>query len=184
MKIYTKTGDKGTTGLIGGTRVSKADPRLEAYGTVDELNTHIGLLVAYGLKDKQTQVLHTIQNLLFTIGSNLATDTTKTNYKAQSVIKYEFIAFIEKQIDDFDEVLPPLTQFILPGGSTKAAQAHICRTVTRRAERRMTEIAEIYNIDNMAIIFINRLSDYFFSLARYLLWEDNKKEIAWSVPKL
>lgn len=184
MKIYTKTGDKGTTGLIGGTRVSKSDPRLEAYGTVDELNSHIGMLISLGLSEKDTNFLLTIQNLLFSIGASLATDTSKVDYKEQSVIQEKFITFVEKEIDRFEESLPPLKAFILPGGSIKSAQAHICRTVTRRAERKITEANDLFPIEQKIIVFINRLSDYFFALARYLLLEENRKEITWSVPDL
>ena len=114
MKLYTKTGDKGTTGLIGGTRVSKSDVRLEAYGTVDELNAQIGVLVSLGVADEHAVFLRHMQNLLFTVGSNLATDTDKTDYKVASVMKDEYIADVEKEIDRLDKALEPLRSFIIP----------------------------------------------------------------------
>ena len=181
-KLYTKTGDKGQTGLIGGTRVSKADIRLEAYGTVDELNAQIGLLVAEDLTPEHTVFLQFIQNLLFTVGSNLATDTTKTDYRVASVMKDDYITAIEQEIDRLDSQLTPLTNFILPGGSRKSALCHVCRTVSRRAERRIIEMSNIYETENKIIVFVNRLSDYFFVLSRYMLMEDQMQEILWKQP--
>lgn len=183
MKIYTKTGDKGTSGLIGGTRVAKSDPRLEAYGTVDELNTQVGLLRALLNDGENRQFLAKIQNLLFTVGSNLATDLTKTNVKTASVMKDEYITAIEQEIDRLVQKLPPLSQFILPGGSQKAAQSHVCRTVARRAERRIVQLTEIHTVDSLVIIYVNRLSDYFFTLARIMLMEDKIEEIPWERPQ-
>lgn len=183
MKIYTKTGDAGQTGLIGGTRVSKADIRLEAYGTVDELNAQIGLLAAEELKPEHLMFLQNIQNLLFTVGSNLATDTSKTEYRAASVMKAEYIEMIEKEIDKIDLQLPTLTNFVLPGGSRKSALCHVCRTISRRAERRIIELNSMYEIENKIIIFVNRLSDYFFVLSRLMLMEEQKQEISWNQPK-
>lgn len=183
MKIYTKTGDKGTTGLIGGTRVSKSDVRLEAYGTVDELNSQIGVLVSLGLPIEHVSFLQNMQNLLFTVGSSLATDTSKTDYKTASIMKDEFITAVEKEIDRLDQTLSPLKQFIIPGGSQKSAQCHICRTVARRTERRIIEMNDSYPVDNKVIIYINRLSDYFFTLSRILLKDNNIKEISWKQPE-
>lgn len=182
MKLYTKTGDKGSTRLIGGTRVSKSDLRLEAYGTVDELNANIGLLISLGVSERSSVFLQNMQNLLFTVGSNLATDTSKTDLKTASVMKDDYITAIEKEIDRLDEGLSPLKNFIIPGGSKSASQCHICRTVSRRAERRIIEMNEVYPVDNRVIIYINRLSDYFFALARTLLKENNKTEISWEQP--
>lgn len=179
MKLYTKTGDKGTTGLIGGTRVSKSDVRLEAYGTVDELNAQIGVLISLEPKEELKVFLQQIQNILFTVGSNLATDTLKTEYRKASVMRDEFITSIEREIDRLDQDLPLLEQFVLPGGTPKSAQCHVCRTVARRAERRIVEMNETYPVDNKLIIYVNRLSDYFFVLARYLMKNDNMKEISW-----
>ena len=183
MKIYTKTGDGGTTGLIGGSRVNKNDVRLEAYGTVDELNAQIGLLITHGLKDEHEVFLKSIQNLLFTVGSNLATDTSKTQHKRASLMKEEYITAVEREIDRLDTQLHPLTYFTLPGGTPPAAQSHVCRTVARRAERRIIEMNDVYPVDSKVIIYINRLSDYFFVLSRVLLMERNVKEIAWKQPE-
>ncbi|MFV0392249.1 MAG: cob(I)yrinic acid a,c-diamide adenosyltransferase [Paludibacteraceae bacterium] len=182
MKLYTKTGDKGSTGLIGGTRVSKSDLRLEAYGTVDELNANIGLLVSLGVSETNGTFLQNMQNLLFTVGSNLATDTSKTDFRTASVMKDDYITAVEKEIDRLDEGLLPLRNFIIPGGSKPASQCHICRTVARRAERRIIEMNEVYPVDNRVIVYVNRLSDYFFALARTLLKENNKTEISWEQP--
>lgn len=179
MKLYTKTGDKGQTGLIGGTRVSKADIRLDAYGSVDELNAYIGLLATQDQKPEHVEFLQKIQNLLFNIGSNLATDTSKTDLNHVSVMKEEYISAIEQEIDRIDSQLSPLNHFILPGGSSKAALCHVCRTVARRAERRIIEMNNMYNVDNNIIVFVNRLSDYFFALSRLLLIEEQKQEIFW-----
>ncbi len=182
MKIYTKTGDKGTTGLIGGTRVTKSDVRLEAYGTVDELNTQIGLLVAQGMDGEDKSFLQNIQNLLFTVGSNLATDTSKTDYKKASVMSEEYVQAVEQEIDRLNELLPPLTQFTLPGGTVKAAQCHVCRTVARRAERRIVEMGDVFPVDELIVKYVNRLSDYFFILSRKLLMDDKTEEIVWKQP--
>lgn len=183
MKIYTKTGDNGSTGLIGGTCVSKSDVRLEAYGTLDELNSHIGLLAAYCKNEEQKAFLQNIQNLLFTVGSSLATDTTKTDYKTASVMKPEYVEAIEKEIDRMNEQLEPLCQFTIPGGSLVAAQSHICRTVARRAERRIVEMAKTYPVEDLIVKYVNRLSDYFFVLARKLLMDDKTEEIVWKQPQ-
>lgn len=183
MKIYTKTGDKGSTGLIGGTRVSKSDVRLEAYGTIDELSSHIGLLVVYCTNEEQKTFLQNIQNILFTVGSSLATDTTKTDYKAASVMKPEYVEAIENEIDRMNDRLAPLRHFIIPGGSLAAAQCHVCRTVARRAERRIVEMAKTYSVEELIVKYVNRLSDYFFVLARKLLMDDKTEEIVWKQPQ-
>lgn len=180
MKLYTKTGDEGKTGLIGGTRVSKNDVRLEAYGTVDELNSFIGMLTTYTLKESDREFLRVIQNLLFTVGSHLATDTSKVALNQASILSQVSITSVEKEIDRLDALLPALSSFVLPGGSQAGAMCHICRTVTRRAERRLLAMNEYYQIDNQILIFINRLSDYFFALSRYLTIEISGKEIYWN----
>lgn len=179
MKIYTKTGDEGKTGLIGGTRVAKSDMRIEAYGTVDELNSHIGLLLSYEHTAENKEFLLQIQHLLFAVGSHLATDTSVTNINAASVISETEIGNVEVQIDNLNQNLPELRQFILPGGSAEGAQAHVCRTVARRAERRIVEMNEFYPIDIKIIKYINRLSDYFFVLSRFLTIHKGHKEIFW-----
>lgn len=179
MKIYTKTGDNGTTGLIGGTRVKKTDPRLEAYGTIDELNSFIGLLITYDIPAELKNTLYKIQNILFVIGSFLATDTEKTSLNEVSVLKISDVELLEKEIDFMNESLSELRNFILPGGNTAAATAHICRTVARRAERKIQAVAENYNQAEHISEFTNRLSDYFFVLARYLNLTAKTKEIYW-----
>lgn len=179
MKLYTKTGDNGQTGLIGGTRVSKNDIRIEAYGTVDELNTFIGLLTTYPIPDIDLLFLRDIQNTLFAIGSHLATDTTKVNLLDASIIHEDSITNIEQEIDRLDSFLPDLTSFILPGGSQASALSHVCRTITRRAERRIFDMKTLYEIDNQILIFLNRLSDYFFVFSRYLNKISNCEEICW-----
>lgn len=179
MKLYTKTGDKGQTGLIGGTRVPKNDVRLEAYGTIDELNSYIGLLTTYQILESEIQFLRFIQNKLFTIGSHLATDTSKVSLHKASVLDDESISLIEKEIDRLDESLPELSSFVLPGGSQPGALCHICRTVARRTERRLFDMNELHSVDSHILIFINRLSDYFFILSRFLILGSDCEEIYW-----
>ncbi len=179
MKIYTKNGDKGQTGLIGGTNVPKNDPRIEAYGTVDELNSFIGLLASYPLRESTAVFLEKIQHNLFVIGSYLATDTQITTHSGDSILSPEVISDMEKEIDIIQSGLPELRSFVLPGGSSEAAVCHICRTVCRRAERRIVEISELYSVDHLVIIYVNRLSDYFFVLSRELNIGGNVKEILW-----
>lgn len=180
MKIYTKTGDKGETSLIGGTRVWKNNPRIEAYGTIDELNSHLGLLTTYQLQNEDVEFLQQIQHKLFSIGSYLATDINRTDLKAASILTEEDVATLEKAIDRMDATLPELKNFVLPGGSAAAATAHICRTITRRAERRMLDLIN-NNIDiaDLILQYINRLSDYFFTLSRYIVVSEGNKEFLW-----
>jgi cob(I)alamin adenosyltransferase len=179
MKLYTKTGDKGETGLIGGTRVPKNDVRIEAYGTIDELNSFIGLLTTYQIPEIDLLFLRTIQNNLFSIGSYLATDTTKVGLHQVSILKSESISLIENEIDRLDASLPVLSSFILPGGSQTGAFSHICRTISRRAERRLLDVNGFYMLDNQISIYVNRLSDYFFALSRYLTLTEGAEEICW-----
>jgi len=179
MKLYTKTGDKGQTGLIGGTRVAKNDVRLEAYGTIDELNSFIGLLTTHSIPEIDVLFLRKIQHLLFTIGSHLATDTSKVPYHSASILAEADIESIELEIDRLDANLPPLNAFILPGGSPAGALSHICRTIARRAERRIFDMNIDYVIDNKIFMYVNRLSDYFFALSRHLTILENGKEICW-----
>ena len=165
-KLYTKSGDKGMTSLVGGHRVKKTHPRLEAYGTIDELNAFIGLLIE-AIEDEATRTLLLyIQSKLFTVGSYLATDPTKTEYKAESRITAESIKKIEAAIDQTDSRLPKMKSFVLPGGTHAAALAHVCRTVCRRAERHIYYLAETEKVDENIFIFINRLSDLLFVIAR------------------
>ncbi len=179
MKIYTKTGDKGQTSLIGGTRVSKADPRLEAYGTVDELNSSIGFLAA-GITDEHTRILLLeIQSRLFDLGAELATDRGAVKTESDNTIFVDCIQTIEKEIDNITSNLPSLKHFVLPGGDEVAARCHMCRTIARRAERRMWEANALYPIADECLIFVNRLSDYFFVLARKFVHDAGKEEIFW-----
>lgn len=180
MKIYTKTGDNGETGLIGGTRVSKSDVRIEAYGTVDELNSYIGLLMCYKALELQKNTLEIVQNKLFVIGSYLATDTNVTKLSNKSIITENDIVKIEVEIDNMNAELPDLRAFILPGGSIEGSFCHICRTISRRAERRIIDAKTTHNIDIQIVKYINRLSDYFFTLARYVSLKIGVKENLWN----
>lgn len=176
--VYTRTGDKGTTALVGGTRVPKSHVRLEAYGTIDELNSFVGFLVCEIDDENALKILSFIQHKLFTVGSYLATETEAVPPKSASIITDENIELIEKEMDRLDSELPQLKQFVLPGGSESASRAHICRTVARRAERCIYRVKDEYPVDDNILKFVNRLSDYFFLLARC---ESNKKgsEIFW-----
>lgn len=178
-KIYTKGGDQGQTSLIGGTRVSKNNLRIEAYGTVDELNSFTGLLSTYALEESDVLFLKEIQHKLFNIGSNLATDLDKTTLHQASVIEQGDILQLEEEIDRMDDELPELNNFVLPGGSAAGATAHICRTVTRRAERRVIELSEISYVDPAVVQYLNRLSDYFFVLSRYITVNECNTEFFW-----
>ena len=180
MKIYTKTGDKGTTSLVGGTRVPKTHIRLEAYGTVDELNSNLGLLITYLLDGKDKDFLQQVQDRLFAVGSQLATDREKMELKEASIISPEQVEMVEREIDRLDTLLPPLSAFILPGGSRGAAVCHVCRTVCRRAERRILALAEQVEIASELLAYVNRLSDYLFVLSRKMNQDDKKGEIFWN----
>lgn len=176
--VYTKTGDKGKTSLVGGTRVSKTHIRLESYGSVDELNSFVGWLNVEIHDEETHRFLLFIQHKLFTVGSYLATETESMAPKAASILTEADISRIEQQIDKTDSELPRLNRFVLPGGCESASRAHICRTVARRAERNVYRVAENYPVATEVLVFLNRLSDYFFVLARR---ESNKysKEIYW-----
>lgn len=177
--VYTKTGDKGTTGLIGGTRVSKTHVRLEAYGTADELNAELGLLVTYLTDEQDRTFVIGIQNRLFSIGSHLATDLEKVALKEASILTNNHIEEIEKEIDRLDEQIPPLRAFVIPGGSRGAAVCHVCRTVCRRFERRVLILSEQYPVSSEVITYINRLSDYLFVLSRKMNIDFEIDEIFW-----
>ena len=180
MKIYTKTGDNGDTGLFGGERVGKNSQRINAYGTIDELNAYIGLAVTE-IKDKKVKKdLILIQNQLFTVGTDLATPenekTRKLNIKRTPVSYYEKI---EDLIDDYDSKLAELKNFILPGGSKGSALLHICRTVCRRAEREVVALKDVVKIENNIVIFLNRLSDLLFVLSRFENKVSNRPDTIW-----
>lgn len=180
MKIYTKTGDKGETGLFGGDRVSKDSIRISAYGTIDELNSFIGYTITE-IKDASVKDnLIKIQNYLFIIGSDLATPETEKNAKLNIQRTPElFINEIEKMIDHYDAKLDELKNFILPGGSKSASLLHICRTVCRRAEREVVSLKKSVTIGDNIIIFLNRLSDLFFVLSRYENKVSNHPDTKW-----
>lgn len=181
-KIYTKTGDKGQTSLIGGTRLPKHHVRIEAYGTVDELNSHIGLLRDV-IEDKNVfDLLISIQDRLFTIGSQLAADPEK-NKMQLPVVYEEDVVVLEKAIDDMNTQVPEMKSFVLPGGHVHVSYCHIARCVCRRAERSVLRLAENETVNELHIKYLNRLSDYLFMLSRWLTMKLNVKEIAWK-PKM
>jgi len=177
--VYTRTGDKGTTSLVGGKRVPKTHARLEAYGTIDELNSFIGLLITYLSNPEEKDFLQRVQNNLFVIGSNLATDQSTTELRQASVIPTSLIEEMEHRIDVLDNSIPPLTAFVLPGGSRGASVCHVCRTVCRRAERRILTLSEQAEVSPELIAYVNRLSDYFFVLSRKINKDENHDEIFW-----
>lgn len=179
FKIYTKTGDKGQTSLIGGTRVPKHHIRIESYGTVDELNSHIGLIRDQEIDEHSKKVLLEIQDRLFTIGSSLASDPEKSKMKIPD-LKEEDVLFLEKEIDKMEEVLPEMKSFVLPGGHTIVSYCHISRCVCRRAERSTIQLSEDAFVDELVIKYLNRLSDYLFVLARKFAFDLNVLEIPWS----
>ncbi|MEY5069218.1 MAG: hypothetical protein RLZ47_1080 [Bacteroidota bacterium] len=182
MKIYTKTGDKGQTSLIGGTRVPKHHLRIESYGTVDELNSYIGLIRDQQISDHQQSVLKEIQDRLFTIGSILASDPEKSKMKVPDLYLKD-IELLEKEIDQMNDVLPELRHFILPGGSTVVSYCHVARCVCRRAERICVHLSEESQVDETVMIYLNRLSDYLFVLARMLCFDQKIEENKW-IPRV
>jgi cob(I)alamin adenosyltransferase len=182
MKIYTKKGDKGETSLIGGTRLPKNHIRIEAYGTVDELNSYIGLLRDQAIDEHSKTVLIEIQDRLFTIGSHLAADPVKSKMKLPE-IKEEDVVTLEKEIDLMNELLPEMRSFVLPGGHTIVSFIHIARCVCRRAERATIELAQSSKVDEIIIKYLNRLSDYLFVLSRKLTSDLKAEEIPWK-PKM
>lgn len=180
MKIYTKTGDAGKTSLIGGTKVMKSDPRIEAYGTVDELNSHIGLVSDYCNMDDEKIILKEIQDRLFTIGSELACDPKKDAKLPIPDLHESDVELLEKEIDKMDKELPGMKNFILPGGFPAISFMHIARCVCRRAERCCVSLnVTDANVNPLIIKYINRLSDYLFILARYYGMKNNITEIIW-----
>ncbi len=180
MKIYTKTGDKGKTSLIGGTRVPKHHERIEAYGTVDELNSFVGLLRDHLDADNPDRViLLQIQETLFRLESHLAEDPEGVKTRSMPEITASDIELLEKEIDRLNEDLPELHHFILPGGHPLVSYAHVARTVCRRAERICTRLNETHEVDEADIKYLNRLSDYFFVLGRSLSMRSGAPEILW-----
>lgn len=179
MKIYTGFGDTGKTRLYSGQIVDKDNLRVETYGTFDELNSTIGILITYIDNTFLQEDLKTIQNDLFKISSELATPNDLTIKSFNSVLTDENIKDIEKKIDTLDNQLDPLKNFILPGGSRGAAFCHLVRTICRRAERALVSLNKVESIDSHIIVFVNRLSDYFFVLARFINKEQNITDIIW-----
>jgi len=178
MKIYTKTGDKGTTSLLGGSRVSKSNIRIETYGTVDELNSFIGLLRDFSIDNEQRKMLLVeIQERLFTIGSALAAEPGKS-FSIPDLNEKD-IQLLESEMDKMDAALPPLRNFILPGGHQHVSYCHLARTICRRAERRCIELAEYEEVSDIVIKYLNRLSDFLFVLARKVSSETGAEEIPW-----
>ena len=180
MKIYTKTGDRGETSLVGGQRVSKCCERLESYGTVDELNSHIGVLITYCTDPADSAFLTDVQAKLFVVGGYLATDNSTHEVRQGNIVTAEMVEAVEHEIDRLNELVPPLRLFILPGGCRGAGYAHVCRTVCRRTERCILRLAECgAEVDEQVTAYINRLSDYFFVLARKLNVDNNTEDIVW-----
>lgn len=178
MKIYTKTGDQGDTSLLGGTRVPKFHLRIESYGTIDELNSYLGLLSDQDVNQNRRPILKEIQDRLFTIGSVLAADPEKSNLKVPD-LRPEDIELLEKEMDLMNEQVPPMRNFILPGGHASISIGHIARTVCRRAERRCVALREEVFVADLVIQYLNRLSDYLFVLCRLMHKELGVEEIAW-----
>jgi len=190
MKIYTKTGDKGTTALFGGSRVPKHHLRIESYGTVDELNSYIGLLKDQAISEDSKKSLIKIQHDLFTLGAMLATPPEKEILKSGKErlnipkITTSSIQFLEDEIDTMDTKLPQMTHFILPGGHTTVSFCHIARCVCRRAERLSVSLDEEESINLNVLTYLNRLSDYLFVLARKLSQDLSAQEVKWIPEKL
>ena len=181
MKIYTKTGDKGETSLLSGSRVSKSDIRIEAYGTVDELNSNLGLIRDQVTDGTLEEFITSIQAYLFTIGSHLA-DDGKREFNLPELTE-DSIKLLEDAIDMMNESVPPMTNFILPGGHTLISQAHVSRTICRRAERRVVDLTRLGGDYDLIVRYLNRLSDYLFVLARYLHIQLGVDEIPWKPKK-
>lgn len=185
MKIYTKTGDDGTTGLFGGTRVPKHHIRIESYGTLDELNSWVGLIRDQPIGESSKKILIKIQEKLFTIGALLAIDPEKEKLKNGKdrlnipKIDTDDIDLLEKEIDLMEQQLPPMTHFILPGGHTTVSYCHIGRTICRRAERLVSQLNDFEPVDPILLTYINRLSDFLFVLARKLSYDVEAEEIKW-----
>jgi cob(I)alamin adenosyltransferase len=178
MKIYTKTGDQGITSLLGGVRVPKSDLRIDAYGTLDELNSYVGLLRDQEVNKKRSELLKSIQDRLFTIGADLATVPGKDKVKKPD-LHPEDVEVLEKEMDAMDAELPMLTSFILPGGHTAVSFCHLARTVCRRSERIVVELASEEPVAELIIQYLNRLSDFLFVLGRKMAQELEVEEVTW-----
>lgn len=180
VKVYTKTGDKGTTSLVGGVKIRKSSVRIEAYGTVDELSSHLGLLAAHLQEGgRERDRIYSIQNTLFNMCSYLATDTNRTPVCDSAGIREEEVKQLEAEIDTILSELPDKLGFVLPGGTVASAQAHVCRSVCRRAERRIVALSEEADISEEILQYINRLSDYLFVLAKKINFMAGYEEKTW-----
>jgi cob(I)alamin adenosyltransferase len=179
MRIYTKTGDDGTSGLIGGTRVEKYDLRLESYGTVDELNSWLGLIRSQQIDKGTSALLLAVQKNLFVIGARLATDLSRADLTSRLPLGEDEILVLEKEMDRILDLLPPMEHFILPGGSNCISYCHMARTVCRRAERRVCQLAKEVSIPSELIRYLNRLSDYLFVLSRKIAVDEGIDEVLW-----
>jgi cob(I)alamin adenosyltransferase len=182
FRIYTKTGDKGTTGLYGGGRVRKDDPRVEAYGSVDELNAVLGVCVSAVTDDDLRAALRKVQAELFTLGGELATPNPEGAAKQVEPVGDEEIAWMERLIDRIDGEVPPLRKFVLPGGHPAAAQLHVARTVCRRAERRVLSLSDHAPVRDGVLVYLNRLSDLLFMMARLQAVRAGVPEPTWDPP--
>ena len=178
MKIYTKKGDNGTTGLIGGTRVLKSSLRIESYGTIDELNSYIGVVRDQGIREEHIIQLIEIQDRLFTIGSSLASDPEKSNMKIPDLHESD-IHQLERWMDEMDQGLPEMRFFVLPGGHPSVSFCHVARCVCRRAERVIVDLSQSEFVAPLIISYINRLSDFLFVLSRQLTYNTNVSEQPW-----
>jgi cob(I)alamin adenosyltransferase len=178
MKIYTKTGDDGNTGLQGNFRIAKSHPRIVSYGTVDEANAALGVVLTYSLDDDISLILTEIQNDLFLVGADLSNPNLND---VKNRVSLEMVEKLEQYIDKFELELPPLTNFILPGGDPAAAQLHYVRTVVRRAETQTVQLSEKDEINSNCIKYLNRLSDLFFVMGRLINKRKNKGDIPWKI---
>ena len=178
-KVYTRTGDKGETSIVGGIRMKKSSERLEAYGTVDELSSHLGLLAAMLPEGEHKSMIIRIQRNLFNVCTNLATDQSQTPLYDSAKLPDGEIELLEKEVDRMMGLVPERQGLILPGGTQAAAQAHVCRTVCRRAERRIVALSEVALVSPEVQQYVNRLSDFLFVLAKIINFNENVSEIIW-----
>lgn len=182
MKIYTKTGDKGKTSLLSGTRVDKFQPRIDAYGTMDELNSWVGMVRDHMDDEKRKSELVSIQSQIFSMGSHMATEPGETKFP-MPVLEDVWVSNLESAMDEMNDELPPLRSFILPGGHPAVSHCHVARTVCRRAERAVAFVASTEEVNEIITVFLNRLSDYFFVLSRWVSVQVNAEEIPWQPNK-
>lgn len=183
MKIYTKTGDTGKTSLVGGTRISKGNLKIESYGTVDELNSWIGVLRDLPENESRKDIFKEIQDRLFTIGADLASESEIVKQKKVPDLFDTDVELLEKAMDEMNEEIPPLRAFVLPGGNIAVSYAHVARTVCRRAERHIIRLTEVEEVNELVIRYLNRLSDYLFVVSRKITQELGTEEVAWKPRK-